>query len=157
MGNFTKDIEMLKYFQDEFKYRHTHFWNILIKFFMLSVTIAVLPMTSSIFGIELNDMARKMTFVFPFVAVGIAFLGRYILNGEAKRLYTVQEAKYRVSRGLEEQYQYYFWNNRLGNAKELTEQDIQEGGWLVFKIARIAFSVELAIAVMVVLFLIHFS
>ena len=34
-STFEQDIEMLNYFQNEFMYRHTHYWNILIKFFLL--------------------------------------------------------------------------------------------------------------------------
>lgn len=57
INEFDRDVQMLKYFQDEFLYRHKHFWNILVKSFLLTVTVTIIPIIKEIFGIEFDNEA----------------------------------------------------------------------------------------------------
>lgn len=56
-NEFDRDVQMLKYFQDEFLYRNKHFWNILVKSFLLTVTVTIIPIIKEIFGIEFDNEA----------------------------------------------------------------------------------------------------
>lgn len=49
ISEIQQDFEALKYFQDEFQYRHKHFWNVMIKLFVLDVVILLLPFSTEIF------------------------------------------------------------------------------------------------------------
>ena len=40
---FDSDLKMLQYLQNEFLYRHAHYWDFLIKSFLLTITITVFP------------------------------------------------------------------------------------------------------------------
>lgn len=64
---------MLQFFQDEFIYRHTHFWNILMKLFILDAIIVLLPLVSEIMGISLKAIDHHFLFIFS----GTRYSGSY--------------------------------------------------------------------------------
>lgn len=60
ISEIQQDFEALKYFQDEFQYRHKHFWNVMIKLFVLDVVILLLPFSTEIFGISLAPIKPEL-------------------------------------------------------------------------------------------------
>lgn len=44
-------LKMLDYFQNEWLYRHKHFWDISIKLFLFNLVFTMLPFISEAFGI----------------------------------------------------------------------------------------------------------
>ena len=57
---FEQDLQMLQYFQDEFQYRHKHFWYILILLFVLCVVIIILPIAPEVMGIKIQKLALSL-------------------------------------------------------------------------------------------------
>ena len=64
---FNNTFQMLNYYQEEFLYRHKHFWNVLTKSVILISTITTIPITSEFLGIVVNDMVKDYMFVFPIL------------------------------------------------------------------------------------------
>lgn len=108
------DIAMLNYYQNEFLYRHTHYWNLAIKLFIITVVITILPLTTSAFGIEFNNITdKKLLLCFPVLGLITALIGFLILRNEAKRINAVNRAKYRINREcLPIKYQYIQYENK---------------------------------------------
>lgn len=65
-STFQNDLEMLKFFHDEFIYHHELFWKLLIKLTILSVVVTILPLTSEIFGVKLDNISQEARFFFLF-------------------------------------------------------------------------------------------
>lgn len=83
--NFDMDYQMLNYFQEEFIYRHKHFWNIVIKSFLLTITITIIPIVSEIFGITFNDIISNFLLVFPMMGFALAIGSFMLLLDESKK------------------------------------------------------------------------
>ncbi len=66
--DFDRDYQMLNYFQDEFLYRHKHFWNIGMKSFLLTI----IPIANEIFGLTFDDMISSFLLVFPAIGMALA-------------------------------------------------------------------------------------
>ena len=77
---FDSDLKMLQYLQNEFLYRHAHYWNFLIKSFLLTITITVFPLMSTIFGISLNTLWKYQYLIFPAVGAFSAIICFIILR-----------------------------------------------------------------------------
>lgn len=104
---FYKDLEMLKYFQDEYKFRHAHFWGLAIKLLIMETIILFLPITSSVLGIELKEIRQKEALLFPIFGVFIAILTFKILHKEAKNINAVGTVKYRINKEMDKKYHYH--------------------------------------------------
>ena len=148
---FDCDLEMLKYFQDEFSLRHKHFWDIAIKIFTLVVIICLLPFVSEVSGIKLIDTAKLYSLCFPVIAFLVACVGQLILSDESRRLRAVNTAKYRLNRQyMIERYHYDYYNDNVGQKRtnkavdpQIIEQ--QEKRWLSTTLPVKIFVVELFI------------
>ena len=117
-NEFDRDVQMLKYFQDEFLYRHKHFWNILVKSFLLTVTVTIIPIIKEIFGIEFdNEAITKYLIVFPLLGLALAIGSFLLLIDESRKLRNVNNVKYQINQRMDEKYQYIFYNN---NAKKIS-------------------------------------
>lgn len=114
---FEQDLEMLKYFQDEFKFRQEHYWDILIKLFIFTITITILPIASEVFGIKLNEIDPRFLVCFPALGLVVAFFGFFLISKEAKKMSAVNHAKYRINRGMDSKYHYHFYNKDVGTEK----------------------------------------
>lgn len=131
-------LEMMKYYQEEFMYRHKHYWDLVVKFFVLFVVVSTLPIISGILGVELKELSQKNLICFPLIGVIIAIFSRYILLGEVKRLAAVNKAKYRINRELlPTEYQYEFFDKKNKN---------EEKKRFSFQLPNIMFVFELLIA-----------
>ncbi|MBE6844657.1 MAG: hypothetical protein E7508_02930 [Ruminococcus sp.] len=108
------DIQMLNYFQNEFLYRHTHYWSIAIKLFITTVVITILPLTTSVFGIELSNITdKKLILCFPVLGLITALISFLILRNEAQRINAVNRAKYRINKEcLPSKYQYIYYEEK---------------------------------------------
>lgn len=148
---FDCDLEMLKYFQDEFSLRHKHFWDVAIKLFTLVVIICLLPFVSEISGIKLVDTAKLYSLCFPIIAFLVACVGELILSDESRRLRAVNTAKYRLNRQyMIERYHYDYYNDNVGQKRTndvIDPQTIeeQEKRWLSTTLPVKIFVVELFI------------
>ena len=127
MDTFEHDLEMLKYYQQEFEYRNTHFWNTAIKLFLLTLAVTILPIVSTVFGVQLKEIANKgLLYAFPFLGLIIAVFSCFILDNEAKRLSAVNTAKYRINNEcFPEKYHYHFYNKDI-----LKEEGSERKNWL---------------------------
>ena len=147
MGNnineIQQDFEALKYFQDEFQYRHKHFWNVMIKLFVLDVVILLFPFSTEILGISLAPIKSEYIICFPLFGALIAILTFIILNDEAKKISSVNKAKYRINRGMPEKYHY---ENYVGNMDDKRKQ-------LTFSLTKIVLIVELAMVIIVLVYI----
>lgn len=76
-------IELLKYYQDEWKFRHTHFWNLVVKFFVINIIVCYAPYVSEYLNV------RYPGGILDLCCIGcgalLAFISCYILFEEAKR------------------------------------------------------------------------
>lgn len=109
--DFDRDYQMLNYFQDEFLYRHKHFWNFGVKSFLLTMTITIIPIANEIFGLTFSDMISSFLLVFPAIGMTLAIGSFFIMLDECKKMEAVNAAKYRINRNMDEKYQYIFYNN----------------------------------------------
>lgn len=109
-NKFEEDIKMLTYFHDEFMYRHKHYWDTLIKLFLLTVVISILPITTQIFGIELSHLPRLILFCFPALGLIVSVFSLVILHQEAKRMSAVNTAKYRINKQMDPLYHYDYFD-----------------------------------------------
>lgn len=142
INEIQQDFEALKYFQDEFQYRHKHFWNVMIKLFVLDVVILLLPFSTEILGISLAPIKPEYIACFPIFGALIAILTFIILNDEAKKISAVNQAKYRISRGLPEKYHY---ENYVGNMDDKRKQ-------LAFSLTKFVLVVELTMVIIVMVY-----
>jgi heme/copper-type cytochrome/quinol oxidase subunit 4 len=145
INEIQQDFEVLKYFQDEFQYRHKHFWNVMIKLFVLDVVILLLPFSTEIFGISLAPIKPEYIVCFPVFGALIAILTFIILNDEAKKISAVNKAKYRIARGLPEKYHY---ENYAGNMDDKRKQ-------LAFSLTKFVLAVELIMVIIVLAYCIR--
>ena len=108
------DIQMLNYFQNEFLYRHTHYWSIAIKLFITTVVITILPLTTSVLGVEFNNITdKKLLLCFPALGLITALISFLILRNEAQRINAVNRAKYRINKKcLPSKYQYIYYEKK---------------------------------------------
>lgn len=147
---FDQTMELMKYYQDEFKMRQKHFWELLIKLFTLDTIVALLPFAKAIAGIELTDSLNHALFIFPIVGILIAFFSLALLRAEAKRITYVNRAKYRQNEKLPEDCQYKIFEDLEKNGvKKLSGSKIRN---LSKPIPWIVFVFELAISVTALVF-----
>ncbi len=149
---FEQNAKMLEYFQNEFMYRHTHYWNLLIKIFILTIIVAILPLTSEALGIAVIELAVNQMLIFPMISLVIAIYGFIVLLDEAKKMRAVNNAKYRINKQMDEKHQYDLYNPNVGKKEGVEKKD--KKNWLVYKITYMAFIVELLIIFFATLFII---
>lgn len=145
INEIQQDFEALKYFQDEFQYRHKHFWNVLIKLFVLDVVILLFPFSTEIFGISLVPIKPEYIVCFPIFGALVAILTYLVLNDEAKKISAVNEVKYRINRELPEKYRY---KNYVGNMADKRNQ-------LAFSLTKYILLVELIMVIVVTIYCIR--
>ena len=104
-NNFETDYKMLLYFQDEYKYRHKHFWSTIKMFFILNIAISLLPFISGIINLEIN-FVKFPIYIFPIVGVCIAIVSFVFLMSEVKTFNLVAQKKYKINELLSEKYHY---------------------------------------------------
>ena len=111
--------KMLQYFQDEWKYRHVHIWNILKIFFVVNIAVTLFPFFTGIIDLETKAFYIP-SIIFPIAGLVIAIFTFIILNSEVKRLQAVDIAKYRIANMLPEEYRYhnYVTNNYMMTSTE---------------------------------------
>lgn len=105
-SKFQQDFAMLEFFQEEYLYHHKHFWQVLIKLTTLAVVVTVLPLTSEIFGVKLENISAEAKFFFPILGFLISVFSLVILCQEANRLHWVGNAKRRVNDDMPKRYHY---------------------------------------------------
>lgn len=139
-STFQQDIEMMRYFQDEFMFRHKHYWDILIKFFTLTVIISILPIASQVFGIELNTIPHRYLLCFPTLGLIVSVISLIIQLGEANKMRSANEAKYYINKHhMDPKYRYKFYDDVIGT------KDTKKSKWLSFRLPWLVFSVEILI------------
>lgn len=130
--DFDRDYQMLNYFQDEFLYRHKHFWNIGMKSFLLTITVTIIPIANEIFGLTFDDMISSFLLVFPAIGMALAIGSFLIMWDECKKMEAVNASKYRINQNMDEKYQYVFYNkfsenkfcNKRNKKKNLLSQSL---------------------------------
>lgn len=136
-------LEMMKFYQEEFIYRHKHYWDLIIKFFILFVVVTTLPIISGVLGVELKEVSQKHLVFFPIIGILIAILGRHIVLMEVKFMASANKSKYRINQKLlSNEYQYEWFDKENLNSKKKR---------FSFKLPNIIFVFELLIAGCVVL------
>ena len=150
---FDCDIEMLKYFQEEFIYRHKHYWNIVFKVFTLVVVTCLIPFASEIAGVKLIETARLYSLCFPVIAFVTAILGKFILDDEATKMSAVNRAKYTLNKqNMIDRYHYYYYNPDVGQKetdKPITKKEAKSKSnrWLSINLTSKIFATELLIII----------
>ncbi|MBE6951345.1 MAG: hypothetical protein E7451_08435 [Ruminococcaceae bacterium] len=150
---FQCDLEMLKYFQDEFIYRHKHFWSILFKIFTLVIVICIMPFASEIAGIKLIDSARAYSLCFPVVAFLLASFGKITLEDEATKMQAVNKAKYTLNRQhMDKRFHYFYYNDKVGtkadsSSKSATEIKKENHRWLAVSLPIKIYMLELLVII----------
>ena len=114
-SKFEHDFQMLQYFQEEFVYRHKHFWSLAIKCFLLTVIITIVPIVSEISGIVFAELIDRFLIVFPAIGFILACGSHYLLLDEAKKMSNVNKAKYRINKLMDERYHYNFYHHLQNN------------------------------------------
>lgn len=110
--SFSRDLEMLKFFQEEFIYRHKRYWDLLMKSFLLTIVVTVIPIFSSIFDIQMKELPLIDLLFFPLLGIFIAFLSYRLLDAETNRMNAVNQKKYEVNLRMNQEYQY----SNIGNS-----------------------------------------
>lgn len=113
-GEFDKDFQMLSYFQEEFTYRHKHFWSVAVKTFLASLATTTIPIVSESFGLIFNDIIKDFLIVFPLLGIVLAFISYLVLSDEAEKIEAVNIAKYKLNKKMDERYHYYFYTKLSG-------------------------------------------
>lgn len=109
--SFEQDLKMLQYFQDEFEYRHKHYWSIMERFFILFIIVATLPVLKGVFGIEMNHDYVRHVMVFEVAAVAIAVIQLIVLLNEGQKIRAINCSKYDLNRKMTEaKYHYYMYS-----------------------------------------------
>ncbi|MCH5142438.1 MAG: hypothetical protein J1G07_01820 [Clostridiales bacterium] len=104
--NFENNYKMLLYFQDEYKYRHKHFWDTLKMFFTLNITISLLPFISGFFNYEI-DIAKFPIYIFPIIGICTAIVSSIFLKLEMEVFNSVARKKFRINELFpKEEYKY---------------------------------------------------
>ena len=118
--SFEQDLKMLQYFQNEFEYRHKHYWHILERFFLVFIVIVTLPILKGVFGIEFTgEKVGNVLYLFPLIAIFVAIIQFLVLIDEAKKLNAVNRAKYRLNKKhMDERYRYWFYSDEEKAQKE---------------------------------------
>lgn len=112
-------LEMIKFYQEEFMYRHKHYWDLIIKFFVLFVVVTTLPIISGVLGVELKEVTQKYLVCFPIIGVMIAVFGRHVIMKEVKFMASANNTKYRIiQKLLPEKYQYEYFDKKNLNSKK---------------------------------------
>lgn len=145
---FQQDLEMLKYFQEEFFFRQKYYWTFLAKSFFLTVGISAIPIVSEIFGIVPKEIPHPYRLFFPLLGLIISIFSLILLLKNAKKMNSVNNAKYRINRLMSSRYHYEFRNDNVG------KKDIEHNTWLSTSIVWIAFFLEIAIIAIIVALLI---
>lgn len=158
-NEFDRDVQMLKYFQDEFLYRHKHFWNILVKSFLLTATITIIPIIKELSGIEFdNEVIAKYYIVFPLLGLALAIGSFLLLLDESRKLSAVNNVKYQINQRMDEKYRYIFYNNASKKAVQSTDCDKSlkrvKMPSLTYSIVTLFFILELAIVSIVLVMVI---
>ena len=91
------EIEMMKYYQDEFKYRNSHFWSLLSKLFVLYSVITLFPICSEIMGIQIRELPEWSRMILPCVGIGVATFSYIVLRNEAKKISEINNIKYKIN------------------------------------------------------------
>lgn len=140
-STFEKDLAMLKFFQEEFLYRHKHYWDVLMKTFLVAVVVTVLPIVSEVLGVKLDDLPRQYLFFFPALGAAISLLSYDLLRRESDRLNRVGGFKNDLLQKLEERYRY----------QPVKGSGTKEG--IAYYMMRVVLAVELFMALAVFLIL----
>lgn len=151
---FDRDYQMLNYFQEEFIYRHKHFWNIVIKSFLLTITITIIPIVSEIFGLTFNDIISNFLLVFPAMGTALAIVSFLLLLDEGKKMEAVNIAKYRINKKMDVKYQYYFYNKFSKNEFRDRKSDKKKCS-LAKSLAILLLIIELTIITIVLIMLLN--
>lgn len=139
-STFQQDLEMMRYFQDEFMFRHKHYWDILVKFFTLTVIISILPIASQVFGIALNTIPHRYLLCFPALGLIVSVTSLIILLSEAKKMSSANDAKYNINKHcMDPKYHYKFYDNVIGTEKSNKKR------WLSFLMPWLVFFLEILI------------
>ena len=142
---FQKDIQMLQYFQDEFMYRHKHFWQLLTKLFILTIVVTIAPITTQVAGVIFNDSIKSFSLCFPVLGLILASLGFHILQSEAKRMHAVNDAKKRINKKIGKRYRYETFDKSA--QKDTTLKNTGKHNLLAFQLPVLIFVTEFIIAV----------
>ena len=110
--NFERNLQMMNYYQQEYLYRHKHFWDLIVKLFILDVTVSLLPICKNIFGIEAKDISSPSLIIFSVLGTIIAIASFCILYNEARRMTSVKNAAQRIQSYLGEKNKYPFYNSK---------------------------------------------
>lgn len=151
-NTFEKDLAMMQYFQEEFMYRQTHYWNILIKSFLLVISVSILPVASQVFGIEIKTIPIKTIRFFPLMGIGFALLGLFALLKEAEKIQSANVAKYRINRQyMRKRYHYEYYNDNVGQS----ENETKKRKWMSYIVPFVVLAVELMIIACVFIIISH--
>ncbi len=120
--DYSFELEMLKFYQQEFQYRINHLWNILIKLFFLCVIVCLIPFVSEIVGIKFNIIDNNtnvalVSLFFPSVGFFISIFSWWILRNETQRMNVADDSKANILEKLPQAYRYCYGNSRKSNSK----------------------------------------
>lgn len=149
--SFSKDFQMLQYFQSEFEYRHKHCWSIMIKMFILTVLITIIPITSQVLEISFTEITKTYALYFPAVGFIVAWLGFGIVYLEFKRMTAVNKAKLRIIQKMGTRYQYEYFSDEAKKHSDM--HNIKKSKYLAFHLPIWMLVVELIIILIVFIIL----
>lgn len=80
----NEKIELLKYYESQWKYRNTHYWNLVIKDIYVGIIIILFPYLTSVLGVE---PSRQLTpLILSVLGVIISMVFSYLLLCENARM-----------------------------------------------------------------------
>lgn len=156
-NSWDMDIAMLNYFQNEWIYRHTHFWKIAIKLFLFNSIVTILPYVSTAFGVAIH-VDNFNPYLFPILGFIITFVTFYILNDESKKLTAVGQTKYRINGAMEEKYRYLNYTDKsetapLYNPASKNNKKVFRNKKLIFAVTDIMCSSQILIEIIISIFI----
>jgi len=80
----NEKIELLNYFESQWKYRNTHYWNLVIKDIYIGIIIILFPYLSSALGIE--PSANLTPAILSTLGIIVSVIFSYLLLCENARI-----------------------------------------------------------------------
>lgn len=139
---FQNDKQMLDYFQNEWLYRHKHYWGLVLKLNAFNFTVSLLPFITSLFGVDIK-LDRFPPVIFPVAGIVLAIVTYWIITDEAKKLSAVGKAKYRINESMDALYHYETYVPDKNNPKNKSS----------FKISVFCLIFQLIVSFITILFL----
>ena len=108
MTDFEQNLKMMEYLQKEYLHLHDHFWSLLIKIFIITIVIAIIPLTENIMGISVVKLGKNIELMFPMASLVLSLYGTIILNSKEKEIISLKQQISNINKKMKAEYQFEF-------------------------------------------------